>query len=103
MKKPTIKELREAVAKAQAAVDAYEIETSEDEYNDMLDDVYGEVSICGMTYQSSRALKELDPTAYDCGKADWEDSLDKEDQPDYQELVEALEEAQAALDEREES
>lgn len=43
-------------------------------YDEMLDEVYGDAEVCGYTYSSSRALKELDPIAYDCGFNDWCDS-----------------------------
>ena len=43
-------------------------------YDEMLDDVYGEVSIGGLTYLTSRAMQEVDPTAYRCGFSDWLDS-----------------------------
>jgi len=46
----------------------------EQEYDAWLDDVFGEVNIAGNSYDTSTALKELDPTAYRCGKADWLDS-----------------------------
>jgi hypothetical protein len=45
----------------------------EEMYNDMLDD-YGPVEICGMEYEASYALREVDPVAYRCGMADYEDS-----------------------------
>lgn len=66
------------------------------EYDDMLDDTYGEIDICGMKYQSSRALKELDPTAYRCGMNDYNDSElnDLEDQ--LTDLREDLKRAEAA-------
>lgn len=48
---------------------------TEELYANMLDDYYGEVSIAGMTFQTSRALKELDPTAFRCGEVDYIDSL----------------------------
>lgn len=48
---------------------------TEELYANMLDDCYGEVSIAGMNYQTSRALKELDPTAFRCGEVDYIDSL----------------------------
>ena len=48
---------------------------TEELYANMLDDCYGEVSIAGMTFQTSRALKELDPTAFRCGEVDYIDSL----------------------------
>lgn len=44
-------------------------------YIDMLDDCYGDVEIAGMTFSTSRALKELDPTAFRCGESDYIDSL----------------------------
>lgn len=53
-----------------------EREITESEYEDVLDDIYGDITICGMKYPSGRALKELDPVAFRCGKVDYEDSLD---------------------------
>ena len=55
-----------------------ERELTEEEYDEMLDDVYGEVNIAGFTYNTSDALKELDPTAYRCGKIDYESDLDRQ-------------------------
>lgn len=42
-----------------------------DMYDEMLDECYGLVKICGINYQSSEALKEVDPTAYRVGFCDW--------------------------------
>ena len=42
-------------------------------YEYMLDDCYGTVAIAGLEYSTSCALKEIDPTAYRCGFADWLD------------------------------
>jgi hypothetical protein len=47
----------------------YELEQA---YNDMLDDVYGVVTIAGYQYETSRALKEVDPIAYSVGLSDYE-------------------------------
>jgi hypothetical protein len=47
-----------------------EVELSEDEYEEMLNELYGTVSICGMEFDSGRVLRELDPTAFRCGMAD---------------------------------
>ena len=41
------------------------------EYDDLLTETYGEVSICGYKYDSAYALKEVDPTAYRTGYLDW--------------------------------
>ena len=48
----------------------------EDQYKDMLDDVFGTVEIAGYTYETSRALKEVDPIAYQVGLNDYEASLE---------------------------
>lgn len=45
----------------------------DERYRAMLDDCHGEVDICGHKYQASRALKEVDETAYSCGFNDWVD------------------------------
>lgn len=52
-----------------------EVEVTESEYEDVLDEIYGDVEICGMRYSSGRALRDLDPVAFRCGKIDYEDSL----------------------------
>ena len=51
-------------------------ELTDEQYDESLDDAFGEVTIAGMKYSTSYALKNLDPTAYQCGKADYEDTLD---------------------------
>ena len=43
-------------------------------YDEVLDEVYEPVTVTGMQYQTSRALRELDPIAYRCGFNDWLDS-----------------------------
>jgi len=42
-------------------------------FGDCLDDVYGNVNVCGYQFQSAYALRELDPTAYRCCFLDWLD------------------------------
>lgn len=44
-----------------------------DAYDEMLDEVYGEIEICGYSYCASIALYRVDPIAYRCGRSDWED------------------------------
>lgn len=50
-------------------------------YDDMLDDVYGDVEIAGLTYSTSHALKEVDPIAYRVGFSDWLDAEGWEELP----------------------
>lgn len=46
----------------------------EEMYDDFLDEVYPECPIAGLNYSTSKALKEVDPTAYRCGFSDWLDA-----------------------------
>ena len=41
------------------------------QYQEMLDDCYGEIAICGYQYSASHALERIDPIAYNCGFADF--------------------------------
>jgi hypothetical protein len=47
-------------------------------YDNMLDDCYPMVDVCGYTYDPSRALKELDPIAYRVGFSDYVSSLEED-------------------------
>ncbi len=55
-----------------------EVSMSEDEYKESLNDIYGEVSVCGMTFGSGDLLVDADPTAFRCGKNDYESGLQTE-------------------------
>jgi len=48
-------------------------------YMDCLDEVYGEAVVCGAKFQSSHAIRKLDPTAYRCNFLDWLDASDWEE------------------------
>lgn len=45
-----------------------------EQYNQMLDEIYGEITVAGITWDASRVLAELDPIAYEVGMNDWLDS-----------------------------
>lgn len=51
-------------------VDASEKEIDEKEFEDYLNDVYGDVNICGLKYPAGRALKQVDPIAFNVAHAD---------------------------------
>ena len=62
-----------------------------DQYDQMLDECYGETKIAGYSYQTSRVLKIADPIAYRCGFSDWLDSENlttDEDMSDDNEVTE---------------
>jgi septal ring factor EnvC (AmiA/AmiB activator) len=94
----TIKQLKSEIAKLQKALDNFELDNDDyaEQYEQALDES-GDVHIGSLTYSASQVLKEVDPTAYRCGLNDYVDSIDKEDDPKYQELVEKLEALQDEL------
>lgn len=55
-----------------------EISMSDSEYVDILDEIYGDVQVCGMTFGSGSLLQDADPTAFRCGKGDYESSIQSE-------------------------
>lgn len=60
----------------EAAIEAWTEERSdEDQYEEWLNDCYGDVDVCGISYPAGRALRELDPIAFRCGRNDYENSL----------------------------
>lgn len=69
-----------------------------DGYDEMLDSD-GDVSVCGMMFEPSRIIKELDPIAYDCGLSDYVDSVSDDDIPEYVELESQIEECEENIEE----
>ena len=53
-----------------------EPDLDEDEVIEQLDEIYGEVSICGYNHSSGQALKELDPIAFHEAKLDLENNME---------------------------
>lgn len=43
----------------------------EEGYAEWLDDLYGYVTIAGVAYSTSQALKEVDPIRFRTGATDW--------------------------------
>ena len=48
---------------------------AEEMYENMIDEISGDVRIGSLTYMASEVLREIDPTAYRCGFNDYLDSL----------------------------
>ena len=82
----------------QGNIDSFELDEGdyEESYIEMLD-CEGTVDVCGMGFYPSRILSELDPIAYNCGLSDYVDSMDKEENEDYKELVEELESVESEI------
>ena len=49
-----------------------------EQYDQMLDDCWEDVKVCGFEYAPSNALKKLDPIAYRCGFSDFCSMLESE-------------------------
>ncbi len=50
----------------------------EEQYEEMLNECYDEVSICGYKYDAGHALKLVDEIAFNCGCNDWSGEIYKE-------------------------
>ena len=91
-KRAELLKVKQAIYAKQIEIRNFSYESTEDEYDSHLDECYGDVDVCGSTYSASYALKELDPTAYRCGKSDYDSEKDLDDVPEYVTLTEELEE-----------
>ena len=55
-----------------------QIDITESEYEDFLNEAYDAVEICGMSYDSGRALRLLDPVTFRCSLGDYESEIQSE-------------------------
>lgn len=55
-----------------------EVDMTDEEYVDYLDEVYGEVEVCGQPFGSGDLLRDADPVAFRCGKSDYEMQIQSE-------------------------
>lgn len=86
---------------AQEALDSFEISDyiSYAAYDAVLNDAHGTtVSICGSTFDPATILRKLDETAYILGYDDYCDSYNKEDIPEYLDIMERLDELESEIE-----
>lgn len=93
----TINVTETQIVSKQHEIDSFEYSCTETEYDNWLDEVYGDVNICGYTYSASQALENVDPTAYRCGKSDYESEYDLDNCEEYTDLQNELEELEGDL------
>ena len=55
-----------------------EIEISENDYEEFLNEIYPEVTIGELIFYPGQIIRKLDPVVFRCGKNDYEDSLSRE-------------------------
>lgn len=94
-KRAELLEVKQAIYAKQAEIRNFSYESTDDEYDSYLDEIYGDIDICNTPYSASYAFKNLDPVAYRCGKADYDSEKDLDDVPEYVTLTEELEELEA--------
>lgn len=91
-KRAELLEVKQAIYAKQREIRNFSYESTDDEYDSYLDEIYGDIDICNTPYSASYALKTLDPIAYRCGKSDYDSEKDLDDVEEYQELTQELEE-----------
>ena len=50
----------------------------QESFEQSLDDMYPEVTICGITFSASRVLREMDPIGFQVSMIDYADNMDIE-------------------------
>ncbi len=93
-----MKDLEKQIEEKKQEIDNFKLDCSkyEIQYDDMLDECYE--GIFGLL--PSRILSECDPIQYRCGMSDYLDSLDVEDDEDYQALTGELDDLEIELEEQ---
>ena len=89
--KDQIAKLGSSIVIKQSEIDNFEYKCSEDEFDEMLDEIESEVTVCGMTFYPSDILKSCDPIAYRISKSEYESNYDLDDCEEYNDLKDELE------------
>ena len=92
--------IKAEIENKQHAIDSFEYEISESDFNEFLDDE-GSVTVCGMEFYPSDILKNCDPVAYRCAKSDYESNYDLDDVEEYADLKDELEALESELEDLE--
>lgn len=59
-------------------VSSGEVSISDSDFEDILNELYGDVDVCGLSFGSGSILVDADPTAFRCMKGDYEDGIQTE-------------------------
>lgn len=90
------KELREEIEEKKEQIENLDDEEyRDDDYDDYLDDCYGDIDVLGIPYSTSQILKHVDEIRYNMGKDEWEwerkDEKRKKLEAELEELEDELE------------
>ena len=89
-----LEQLKEELEEKKGRLDVLNDNGNTEEYDEMLDES-GPVEVAGMSFYPSRIIKELDPTAYNCGMNNWNDPAITELEEEIEALEEQIKEAEA--------
>lgn len=92
MSRYTADEIQDKIDALEAEKNRLENNENEDDFDAILDEE-GDVEIAGLTLSRSRILKEMDPTAYNCGMNDFNDGRLTEIEDELESLKSDLEDA----------
>ena len=79
------------ICTAQSNIETFEYSCTDDEYDEMLDEIEGSITVVGMEFFPSDILKSCDPVAYRCAKNDFESDYDLDNCEKYSDLKDELE------------
>ena len=91
--------LHNDIAVKQNELDNFEIEEDDDIYDAFLDNACPDYRIGYLTFSASQVLKELDPTAYRCGKSEYFSDLDPTEDDGYIAIQDKIDDLTAELEE----
>lgn len=77
---------KDELLQAEYNLNNFEYTMTEYEYDQMIDYTETNVTVFGIEFSPSEVLKKLDPTAYLCGKSDYEASFDITELVEYKDL-----------------
>lgn len=96
-----LEELQAELNGKQSELDNFGYEATDEEYDDYLDEINGDVSIGTLTYSTSEVLKSVDPTAYRCGKSEYESDYDLDNCDEYTDLKGEVEDLESQIEDLE--
>lgn len=99
--KAAIQAKEKEIKEKQAEIDSFEYSATDSEYDDFLDEIDGEIEVGSLTFMASDIIKNCDPTAYRCGKSDYESDKDLDDVEEYKDLKSELEDLESELEDLE--
>ena len=92
-KQEEIDEMKEYIDAKQNEIDSFDRSEyyTEEQYEEVLNELFGDVDVCGSTFNAGSLLKDNDNIAFRTGMNDHVDSMNNDDFEEYKELLEDLE------------